>query len=250
MKKFFDFLTSDLGLGLYAGFFLSYVAFHLYGLKFNFAPDWLWPYFKYPEESGWLYAYQTGFTGIVGIITATIIWSQYRSSLYRRRLSERAKMNDALSEICSYAKKCFQAIRVDGQSRPDECPNALCVLKTAIEFVDSKTADSIYELVIHYQVHNARLEEVVRNQQSSIGNIDRPLYDAVKLYALASRLFGYARRSDYSRKNVHSVANNRLALKDMCSALNAIYGHYETIMPYNDPAMQGVLKEIELFHPE
>ena len=67
--------------------------------------------FSLPENSGgWLYEYQTAFTGLVGLITALIIGYQYKDTVKRKRLSQRVYMNDALSGLCSYSEQCFNAI--------------------------------------------------------------------------------------------------------------------------------------------
>lgn len=203
--------------------------------------------FALPEKSGgWFYAYQTLFGALVALTSVLFIGWQYLDTLHRRRLSERAKMNDALSELCRFAKNCFDAVLNDNATMlPNRQNNGIEVLKHAIEFLDTDTSEAVYELVITYQVNNSRLERYFDpSDPRAINSETINLYDAIKLYAMTISLFDYARKED------NKIRNKKNSQCHMFSALNAIYGHTKPLMAHNDPKMSDLIEHINELHPE
>lgn len=194
-----------------------------------------------PSGVGWFYAYQTA---IFGIIAASITWHQYQDTLYRKRLSERAKMNDALSYICTYTRACFWAVKDDEHTNILPQPmEYIDTLKASIEFLDKDTSESVFELVSFYQIHNARLENLLYHNETPVnGAKTDALYDAVRLYALAVRLF------EYARNEVSSIKNSKLSLQHMHSALNGVYGFTKKKIACWDSDITPVVEKIEREH--
>jgi hypothetical protein len=151
----------------------------------------------------WLNKWQTLVSGILALIAGGgAVWAvlrqtreqrdQHAGMLERKRLSARAQMPEALSDLVGFVRECVQFVdgrRVGAPSKPNE---AIEKLKVAIEFVDTQPAKAIFELVSFYQVHNSRLF----SDQPRVGgdNADaQAYYDAAKLFFLTNRLYDYAR---------------------------------------------------------
>lgn len=208
--------------------------------------------FRLPDNSGgWFYEYQTLITGLVGAFIASVVAYQYYHMRYRKMLSARAKMNSALNDICSYARACFQALIQDtGKTKFNN--SFLKIFEDAIEFLDVNTSDAVYQLIIQYQVHNARLDGYYETKQNREilfrDNREERLYDSTLLYALASRLFSYARGSDQYNQPVNSVKHIKPLNSEMHTALNALYGLNKKLIPQNDQTMKKLIVLINRRH--
>lgn len=174
-----------------------------------------------------LYDWQTLASGILALIAAgATVWvmrgqikderRRHKDALYRKSLAARAQMPDALSALSRFTEACVQWADRSGARAPDLPLDAINVLKNGIEFVDSKTATSVFELVSLYQVHNARLfshTPPIHGPEAA----DR-LYDATRLRCLVDRLFPYA------RNEVQVAPQGNPTKSDMMTALKIITG--------------------------
>ncbi len=160
-----------------------------------------------------LYEWQTLVAGLIALIGAlgTIAIVKHQINLEKERylndrkskmFAARAALPDALSEICKYAKHCveYHSNSLLAHFEIEAVPNTTIVLtkppfeaansiKESIEYLDPVSAKKMFELLVFFQIHNARLTE---NDQSR-ETIDQFIFDAIKLYALSERLFPYAR---------------------------------------------------------
>ncbi len=208
--------------------------------------------FALPRNAGgWFYEYQTLITGLVGAFIASVVAYQYYHMRYRKMLSARAKMNNALNDICSYSRSCFRALHKDGKKTKSN-NSFLKIFEDASEFLDVNTSDAVYQLDIHYQVHHARLEgyyERKENKEILFGDKkEERMYDSLLLYALASRLFSYARGSNQYNQPVSFVKHTKPLNSEMQSALNALYGFNKTLIAQNDPQMEKLIELINRHH--
>ncbi|MBL6948735.1 MAG: hypothetical protein ISR51_08665 [Rhodospirillales bacterium] len=98
----------------------------------------------------------------------------------RKGLVARVHMPDALSELCTYSEGCLNFLRdpENVENLPTAPDGAINTIKTAIEFVDPKPAEGLFDLVKHYQIHNARLSKDLDDGPHEI--TDR-MYDTIYL---------------------------------------------------------------------
>lgn len=232
------YLMAAVGGGLGAILILTFIVSGAFSLPAN-------------NSGGWIYEYQTLIAGLaaslIGLVAASYTRHQYKDTINRRRLSEKAKMNDALSGLCDYARSCFSAILNNDESLLPNRENNddINILKHAIEYLDLDTSEAVYELVIQYQVNNARLERHFdSSEQRSINSQTDNLYDAVKLRAMAINLF------DYARKEINSVKNATLSNNQMHSSLNGVYGYTKNILAHQDQRLDDLIRNIDRLHPE
>jgi len=203
--------------------------------------------FNLPENSGgWFYEYQTLFSGVfaaaMAALSVYVAYHNYKNDFKRKEFSAIAHMNDALSDVCTYSRTYFNMVK-DGQTKNYEKPtDSINALKNAIEFLDGYSSETVFELVSFYQVYNSRLESYLNPEERAIGAKDNILYDSVKLYALSSRLFSYA------RKETDSIKNDKLTKNQMFSALNATYGHSKKTMAHDDKDLKDLISDIENKH--
>ncbi len=201
--------------------------------------------FSLPENSGgWAYEYQTLIGAVIAATSIYVTWFQYAQSMRRKSLSARAKLNDSLSELCTFSRNCFSAILNDDESMMLNRQNdSIDVLKHAIEYLDVNTSETVYELVIQYQVNTARLERYFDlSEQRSINDQAEYLYDAVKLRAMAINLFPYA------RKEVNAVSCRELSNDKMHSSLNGVYGFTGRILAHQDDRLGDLIRNIDMRH--
>lgn len=204
------------------------------------------------DGGGWIYEYQTLIAGVFAASSVFLTWYTYSSTLKRKELTARAKLNDPLSVLCSYARDCFESIQNDKENMPQKCAEEIKIINEAIEFLDKNSAEAVFELVSYYQVHNARLEGYYKENPDSIFPRDRAkierLYDVVMLYCLAVRLFGYARNRDQYDQEVRSVTSKKPSKDDMHSALNQVYGVHRRLMAHQDASLQELINKIDRRH--
>lgn len=124
--------------------------------------------------------------------------NEKKESLYRKTLSCRAKMPQALSKLVDYTKECYSYVeaihrRGENVNIPIQPADALFTFTESIEFIDNDAAQSAFELVSFCQVIDARLRN--HNYPSWRGN---RIVDIVRLDWLVTRLFDYARNESQS----------------------------------------------------
>ena len=202
--------------------------------------------FNLPENAGgWVYEYQTLLAGVIAAASLWITWQNYKHQSNKKALYARARMNDALASICDYAEECFLAVKNDNKNElPEKRLEAISILTSSIEFLDSDTSQAVFELVSFYQVHNSRLNSYFSpaNQIVRLGSREDKLYDSVLLHHYAARLFAYA------RNQTNSFTAKKPTLTEMSSSLNSVYGITRQLMAYNDPRLKGLIKKIEQYH--
>lgn len=122
----------------------------------------------------------------------------------RRAMSLRSHLPDALAALSDYLDECKLYIVNCAGGReftvPNEPQEAIATIKFAIEYMDNDTAQVMMEMVIHYQIHNARLEFLVEDfvEHSPVAetlSVAERMYDLVKLSYMVGRLFPFARVS-------------------------------------------------------
>ena len=119
---------------------------------------------------------------------------------------------------------------------PEEAINTI---KTAIEFVDTKASESLFELVKHYQVHNARFAKDTNEDALEVS--DR-MYDTVYLRGLVNQLF------EFARMETEDIPDGEMKRDTMLNALRSCVG----LVVYVDVEheFQPVIALIENRHPE
>ena len=109
--------------------------------------------FSLPENSGGLiYEYQTLIGAFIAAGSIYMTWFQYRKTTKSKEFSARAHMNDALSAICKYSKDCFLSTYDNREETVEKPTEAINTLKQSIQYLDSESAESVYQLVGFYQV--------------------------------------------------------------------------------------------------
>ncbi len=210
-------------------------------------------------SGGWIYEYQTLIAGlaaaIIGLFAALYTKHQYEDTLLRRRLSEKAKMNDAISTICAYAKEVFfktydneitenntaDMVEIASQHELELPTDEINILKDAIEYLDTETAKSVFELVIAYQVFNARNKHNPETDIQASNFRENTLYDCIWLYSLSLRLF------DYARGNVESQPYEKPASEQMHRALNnIIFKRRDMYEIFHDPDISKITEKLNM----
>lgn len=154
----------------------------------------------------------------------------------------RAELPDALSALCNYSEGCMKYLMgADGVDRlPDAPGDVISVVKSCVEYVDSDSAEKLFDLIVHYQIHNSRLLEFRRTDNPTQKN-DR-MYDTVYLRALVNRLF------EYARNKVEFVPDADVSRDDVISALHICVGINEY---YSDESRyKSVIDIIDRRHSE
>lgn len=182
------------------------------GFLLLLAGAWLEFFYLNGAEGLWtaIYDYQSILGALIAVFVAAITVAYLREQIdsqsreakasqerrddanSRRQKTVRAHLGDALSGLCEYIEQCQMYLMNDctGQlpSRPIE---DISVVKSAIEFVDSETADTMSTLGIKYQVFNARLSEEKLTIRENAGL--QCFYDSMELRFHVDNLFYYAR---------------------------------------------------------
>ncbi len=140
-------------------------------------------------------------------------------------------MPDALSALCNYTENCVAYLL--GNDDSDRVPNApesaIGVIKNSIEYVDPVSARKLFELVVHYQIHNSRLQG--HDGKKTVYVNGERIYDSVYLRALVNQLF------EYARDEVEAVPIAKLKRADLTTALydcvgpGSIHRSDETLAP-------------------
>ena len=164
--------------------------------------------------------------------------NRHRESLLRRSRVARAGLSDALSALCEFSRISAGFAEGRVEASPERPVDAIALIRTSIGFVDEDSASALWKLLIEYQVHNARLFDGSR--QAGEAERSHRIYDAVRLYASAERLFPFA------RNEVETVADEAVSRQAMISALKQCVG----IDRYfgRDPQIASVKELICLSH--
>lgn len=221
----------------------------------------------------WLKEWQDLASGLLafvaGAATVFFLWLQIKAerdrhndATYRKGLSHRAQMPDALSGISKFTEECFRwllslaeqhelgenagersakmfVVIGAGVSDPTRPRAEIDILKAAIEYADSDTALAVFELVSFYQVHNAR---AFGEREPNAAEWPDRLYDTTMLRGLAHRLFPYARNQE------RTVKHRALTRDEMTRALRTGTGlQYQERLPN---LFQGIVDKIEERHPQ
>ncbi|MCZ6741024.1 MAG: hypothetical protein O7D27_02560 [Alphaproteobacteria bacterium] len=163
--------------------------------------------------------------------------SQIEDEKRSRGWAARAALPDALSALCEYSESCLSYLmqRDEDHDIPEAPVEAINVVKSSIEYVDPDSAKKLFELVVHYQVHNSRLRGGgFENTQS--------IYDAVYLRALVDRLF------EFARNEVDTVPDIPIGREAMMTALRVGIGLGRFLDIQQE--LQPVIEMIERRHPE
>ncbi len=101
---------------------------------------------------------------------------RYADAQRSKMWAARAELPDALSALCGYSGRCVSyLIGADGfDQMPDTPADAISVVKSCVEFVDSDSAEKLSDLIVHYQNHNARLSGYRRTDSPTYNLACRP----------------------------------------------------------------------------
>ena len=179
----------------------------------------------------WLHHWDTIVAGAAALIAALMTIEEmqeqlrfekkrYEDETYRKSLSARAKMPDALEELINYTKGSFKYL-LDryGHGCPNTSSEHISILKEGLCFVDTETAEAIFETVIKYHTYTARLKEwaaddairteLIKAMKQVEGestkrplNKDELMYDCLYFYALLLNLLPYGRNEKRKAKNI------------------------------------------------
>lgn len=146
---------------------------------------------------------------------------QYSDTLERKKWTAQSQMPDALSGMVDYCTSVAVELGNKEPTMPRLPSENIDALKLVIEHVERDAAQRIFELLNHYQIHNARLEDFFRlNPVRPISgpNIDQLFFDVTKLYALTVSLF------DYARNGIQKDQRQSITYDEMFSALRNVMG--------------------------
>ena len=123
---------------------------------------------------------------------------------------------------------------------PDTPADAISVVKSCMEYVDSDSAEKLFDLIVHYQIHNSRLSDY-RRTDNPTKNAEG-MYDTVYLRALVNRLFEYARNQVKVVPNAEVSHDDIMSALRICVGLSEYYGH--------EARYASVIKVIDRRHSE
>ncbi|MCH9000826.1 MAG: hypothetical protein IID48_21540 [Proteobacteria bacterium] len=168
--------------------------------------------------------------------------SRHADAHHSKSWAARAGLPDALSALCKYSEGCAGYLMdADGfDQMPDAPIDAISVVKSCVEYVDSDSAEKLFELIVHYQIYNSRLSSYRITDNPAEKN--ERMYDTACLRALVNRLF------EYARNKVRVVPDTEVGRDDIASALRACVGvdeyydheaKYESVMDIIDREHSG-----------
>lgn len=167
---------------------------------------------------------------------------RYENAQLSKNWVARVGMPDALSALCEYTESCVAYLRIadDDRQIPDTPAEAISVIKSSIEYVDPVSAHKLFELITHYQVHNARLSR--HTEQNDQLENDIRICDTVKLRFLLDQLF------EYARNEVDVVPDVEINRDGMVVALRGCVGFAE--YAGNEETFAGVRALINMRYPQ
>lgn len=201
---------------------------------------WLMPLHSHQESNlyqinsfvGFLYHWQTLVAGLLALLGAFITVyvirqqidnqkTQYHDAIKRREWAARARMPDALSEICRYTEDATAIINNTNINMPQLPEHGISELKSVIEHIEQNASRRVFKLLSHYQVQQSRLARFL--EERSTGRINaiesrERLYDIAILRALTNSLY------DYARDQVQTGPDNELSRADISEGLSNSVG--------------------------
>jgi hypothetical protein len=138
---------------------------------------------------------------------------RHKDTIRRKKKAARARMPNALSEVCAYARESGLYLTQRRTDLPSAPTRAIITLQEAIEYIDDSAAERVFELVSWYQVQSTRI-----SGNHDITNNSEHYYDATLLHAYANSLFQYA------RDEVSEVNANSPPQKEMDTAMKNVFG--------------------------
>ncbi len=206
-----------------------------------------------------LYEWQTLLTGLLALAAAwltvrkmnrqievheTEIANEEKNRADARRSkgwAARAAMPDALSGLSAFASKCMGCLQSEKAAAelPTQPTSAIDAIKAAVEHVDPLSAKKLFELIVHYQIHNSRLWDLDRYRSTQVVQAQ---YDVVYLQALINRLYSFA------RNEVETVPDAALSRQDMITAFRACVG--VAVSFGKEPEFRDLMERIERRHAD
>lgn len=208
--------------------------------------------FNIPEDhkGGWFFEYQTFLSGVFASIIAAIsiyvAWYKYREDHKRKLFAARAMLPTALNDIHEYGEKCFKAVRDDSEDdKPIRNQKAMDIIHICIEYVNPKTAETLFDLLIYHQVHDARLNGYFTDN-SAINSKSQQLHTSLLLVYKADQLFSFA------RNEVHECIIKNPDFSDICSTFRSITSTWYDQIQFNEYSdiYSGFFEYIENMCPE
>lgn len=157
----------------------------------------------------WLYTWQTLISGLLALgaayLAARKVGEQIRvmreqiamekrhrdDGIASKQRVARVAILHALSEMCSYTEQCMDALSSvpTPTSPPPEPTKSVTALMSGVEYLPEAPAETLVQLLQHYQVHRARLGQT----PATAGDPLELVFDCIWLRHLTDRLFEYCR---------------------------------------------------------
>lgn len=176
--------------------------------------------------------FQTLIAGIIAFIgawlTVQTMRKQEKDRIYRASMTLRSRLPDAISDLLTYCKLCVEYLYLENRDLPD-CINyndSIQVLRNNIEYSDTNTAQSLFEIISFYQVHNARFCKYIDVNPRIIQNNDLMALDTIKLANYLHQLFSYARNEEEK-----FALNKKPSEEDIYHSFRQLIG----LLNYDDP---------------
>ncbi len=200
--------------------------------------------------------WQTAIVGILAVVyAAKTVWqirrqradekTRHQETERKKSWAARAQMPDALSEISTFCRAVVSQLDQTPLEMPPLPERAIDTLKLVIEHIAADASRRTFELLSHYQVHNARLQ--ARISDSSEFKADSPdwenaMYDVALLQTFANSLY------DYARNKADTSPTGEPDRKDLYAGLVQAVG---MVKFYGDEdRFRPVVKLIEQYHPD
>lgn len=175
----------------YFEFFLIFISFILAGYSLSFSFDSLNHFNIYEILKSW----QTLIAGLVALLgakmTVDVMNRQHNENKDAVGIKVRASLNGVVNLFIDYSRDCMDFIREIGDL-PDtkNTDSAIILIAENIPYVDKKTAEFLKEMIIFYQVHNARLKSYERSKKTPFIDISRTI---LTFHSMTLDLISFAR---------------------------------------------------------
>lgn len=161
--------------------------------------------------------------------------ARHQDTLKRRKFASRARLPDALSELCRYTEGIYKYLLDPTETIPMAPTESLSTLKDAVLYIDNSAAKRVFELVSSYQIHRARIEDCIHPIKKT--TLDDQQYDAALIRAYASSLFEYARNQENeaptsppSKEEMMTALKNSATLKSFVTQQEKLSGCIDLIV--------------------
>ncbi len=186
------------------------------------------------EDVDWIQLIQDWQTLITGLLALAAAWmtvsqmkkqmaedrNRHVKALDRQAWAARAQMPDALSEFAQFCRNVVLQLNNETAEMPPLPTEGIETLKLVITHIDNNASHRVFELLGHYQVHNARLNSLISSGHplnSNSPDWTQALYDVSLLQAQVNSLY------DYGRNNTEKGPEGKLTVKDIKAGMtNAI----------------------------